>query len=80
MKVLSIRGTGLATSVGLQKGDLIVANDGRQSSRTFEEFKSDLLRRYSPGDKVHLTVLRDGKTIELEGSFPDWHTTNTSVP
>jgi serine protease Do len=80
IKVLSIRGSGLATSVGLLKGDLIVGQDGRQSSRSFEEFKSDLLRRYSPGDVVRLTVLRDGETVELSGPFPDWHTTNTSVP
>jgi len=80
IKVLSIRGTGLATFVGLQKGDLIIAQDGKQASRSFEEFRSDLLRRYSPGDKVRLTVLRDGKSVELEGPFPDWHTTDTSVP
>lgn len=80
IKVLSIRGTGLATFVGLQKGDLIIAQDGKQASRSFEEFKSDLLRRHSPGDKVRLTVLREGKTVELEGPFPDWHTTDTSVP
>ena len=80
IKVLSLRGKGLASSVGLLKGDLIVAHDGNQSSRSFEEFKSDLLRRYDPGDSVRLTVLREGETIELEGPFPDWQTTDTSVP
>ena len=80
IKVLSIRGSGLASSVGLQKGDLIIALDGKRTSRSFEEFKSDLLRRYSPGDKVRLTVFRNGKTVELEGPFPAWHTTDTSVP
>jgi hypothetical protein len=80
IKVLSIRGSGLASNVGLLKGDLIVALDGNESSRTFEEFKSDLLRRYSPGDIVRLTVLRDGETVKLSGRLPEWHTTATSVP
>jgi S1-C subfamily serine protease len=80
IKVVSIRGGGLGPNVGLEKGDIIIALEGQRANRTFEDFKSDLLRRYQPGDKVHLSVLRGDKTIELEGRFPDWHTTDTSVP
>jgi predicted metalloprotease with PDZ domain len=80
IKVVSIRGGGLGASLGLEKGDFITALEGSQTSRSFEDFKSDLLRRYRPGDFVHVTVLRNGKPIDLEGPFPDWHTTDTSVP
>ncbi len=30
--------------------------------RTLAELKSDLVRRYLPGDKVLMIVLRDGET------------------
>lgn len=80
IRVVSVRGTGLASNVGLEKGDLIVSLAGCARARTLEQLKSDLLRRYSPGKLVELSVLRDGKTVELKGPFPDWHTTDTSVP
>jgi len=80
IKVVSIRGQGLAENVGLHKGDLIVSLDERDEPRTFDEFKSDLLRRFSPGDSVRLTVLREGALRTLEGRFPDWHTSQTQVP
>jgi predicted metalloprotease with PDZ domain len=80
IKVVSIRSGGLGASLSLQKGDFITALEGRQDARSFEDFKSDLLRRYRPGDTVHVTVLRNGKHVDLEGPFPEWHTTDTSVP
>ena len=80
IKVLSVRGAGLGENVQLRKGDLIVNLAGRTGSRTFEEFKSDLLRLYEPENKVQLTVVRAGVKVELSGKFPAWHTTETSVP
>lgn len=81
IRVLSVRGTGLAENVGLKKGDLIIAVAGRTEDRAyFDDFKSDLLRLYAPGDEVRLTVLRDGQTVELKGKFPAWQTGDTSVP
>jgi predicted metalloprotease with PDZ domain len=80
IKVVSIRGPGLAANLGLEKGDLITALDRQQTDRSFEDFKSDLLRRYVPGDRVRVTVLRNDKSVDLEGPFPDWHTTDTQVP
>lgn len=80
LRVVSIRGQGLAQGVGLKKGDTIVSLGGRNADRTFEQFKSDLLQKYSPGDLVKMEVLRDGQRLELEGPFPDWHTTDTSIP
>lgn len=80
IKVVSLRGRGLAENLGLKKGDLITALAGRSSPRTFDELKSDLLRRYAPGDTVQVSVLREGKTLTLEGLFPNWYTSETSVP
>jgi serine protease Do len=80
IKVVSIRGPGLATNLGLEKGDLITALEGGRHDRSFEDFKSDLLRRYFPGDRVRVTVLRNGAPVDLEGPFPDWLTTDTQVP
>src|SRR5205807_9507350 len=70
IKVVSIRGPGLAASLGLEKGDLITALEGREQDRSFEDLKSDLLRRYVPGDRVRVTVLRNDKSVDLEGPFP----------
>src|SRR5262249_13156365 len=80
IKIVSIRGGGLAASLRLEKGDFITALEDRRTSRSFEDFKSDLLRRDRPGDKVHVPVLRNGKSHDLAGPFPEWHTTDTSVP
>lgn len=80
IKVASIRGSGLATNLDLKKGDLIIEVAGQRGQRTLEQFKSDLLRRYAPGDKVEIRVLRDGRDVAVEGQFPKWHTTDVSVP
>ena len=80
IKVVSLRGGGFGRNLGLEKGDYIVALEKNRAPRSFEDFQSDLLRRYVPGDTVRLTVLRAGKEVDLEGPFPDWHTTDTSVP
>jgi len=80
IKVLSVRGKGLAQNVGLEKGDLIIGIAGRSDARSYDQFKSDLLRLYEPGDQVRLHVLRGERELDLTGQFPDWHTTDTSVP
>jgi predicted metalloprotease with PDZ domain len=80
IRIASVRGEGLAKNLALQKSDLIVALDGRTTARSLEEFKSDLLRRYAPGDRVRLTVARGGHSVELTGPFPDWHAADLVVP
>ncbi|MSR57471.1 MAG: PDZ domain-containing protein [Planctomycetaceae bacterium] len=80
IRVVSIRGAGLAEAVGLRKGDVITALADRRQSRTFDQFKSDLLRDHAPGDRVRLKVLREGRGQSLEGAFPDWLTTDIAVP
>lgn len=86
IRIVSIRGgaaagtPSLAANLGLEKGDLIVSLAGRDKPLSLEEFKSELLRRFVPGDKIQLVVLRAGQRIELEGRLPGWHTSDTSVP
>jgi len=45
-------------------GDLIIAFDGK-SVNTFDELLSYLIKTKSPGDTVVLTVLRDGKQMDI---------------
>lgn len=82
IKVVSLRGQtgGLAKALGLAKGDLIVSLEGDSPLLTLEQFKSELLRRYAPGDEVHVGILRSGQRLELRGTFPDWWTSDRSVP
>ena len=80
IKVVSVRGTGFSTNMGLQKLDIIVGLAGDHPNRTLSEFKSDLLSRYQPGDEVTLTVVREGKRVELKGRFPDWFSEQQTVP
>lgn len=80
IRVVSIRGSGLAESIGLQKGDIIISLADRSESRTFDQFKSDLLRAHVPSECVKLKVLRKGHVQALEGLFPDWFTSEIAVP
>ena len=62
-----------AQRAGLQKGDLIVAFDGKPV-RTLEDY-SMLLFAHKPGDTVAITIRRAGETLELtarlEGKIGD---------
>jgi S1-C subfamily serine protease len=80
IKVISLQPKSLAENLGLQKGDIIMALEGREDLRSIDGLKSDLLSRYAPGDPVRLSVRRDGQRKELTGPFPGWSTTETSVP
>ncbi len=80
VKVISLRPPGLAKNLELQKGDLITSVGRQTGFRTFEQFKSKLLEIYKPGDTVEVEVLREGKSVKLQGIFPDWQTDDTTVP
>ncbi len=80
IQVFSIRPRGFSAALGLQKGDIIISLAGQSRDVTTEHFRSDLLRRFAPGDEVRLTILRDGQSLELTGRLPDWFTEETSVP
>ena len=80
IRVLSIKPRGLAHALGLQKGDVItaLANDTRE--RSLDRLRSDILRRFGPGDEVRLTVRRGETTLDLSGKFPAWFIDETTVP
>jgi serine protease Do len=80
IRVLSIKPRGLAQSLGFQKGDVITALGDDTRERTLERLRSDMLRRFAPGDEVRLTILRGETTLELRGKFPAWFTEETTVP
>lgn len=52
--------------IGLQKGDIIVAVDGKEDFVTESQFLAYLVQEKQPGDKVKLTTLRGGQKRELE--------------
>jgi S1-C subfamily serine protease len=82
IKVVSLRGQtgGVAQALGLAKGDLIVSLAGSSRVLTLEQFKSELLKSYAPGDEIRLEVWRAGSRRELTGRFPPWFTTDRTVP
>lgn len=80
IRVLSIKPRGLAKSLDLQKGDVIIALADDTRERTLDRLRSDMLRRFAPGDEVRLTVRRGEETLELRGKFPAWFTEETTVP
>jgi S1-C subfamily serine protease len=53
-----------AEQAGLKEGDIITAVNGTRIDGTSSV--DDVLSQFKPGDTVTLTVLRDGKTIEVE--------------
>jgi serine protease DegS len=57
---------GPAHKAGIKPGDVITAIDGKKISDAREAMISILGRR--PGTQVMLTVLRDGKTLELQAT------------
>ena len=80
IRVLSVKPRGLVQALGLQKGDVITALADDTRERTLDRLRSDMLRRFAPGDEVRLTVRRGEETLELRGKFPAWFTEETTVP
>lgn len=53
----------------LQDGDVIQSIDGRVPENGSHATR--ILRSYQPGEKVHLKIMRQKKSLELEGTLPD---------
>ena len=53
----------------LQDGDVIHNIDGRVPENGSHATR--ILRSYQPGEKIHLKVMRQKKSLELEGSLPE---------
>ncbi len=61
-----------ARDSGLREGDIIVAVDGnRLSGMTPPQFAMFLKLNYQPGDKLPLTVLRNGREMALRIDLPE---------
>lgn len=80
IRVLSVKPRGLAQSLGLQKGDIITALGDETRERSLDRLRSDMLRRFAPGDEVRFTIRRAESTMLLSGPFPNWFTEETTVP
>jgi 2-alkenal reductase len=61
-----LRGSTVSNRTGAitRLGDVIVAFDG-QPVRSYEELIATLVKHYKPGDRVTLTVWRDGRLVDL---------------
>jgi predicted metalloprotease with PDZ domain len=80
IRILSVKPRGFAQAFGLQKGDVIIALGDDSRERNLDRLRSDLLRRYSPGDELSFTIRRGDETLTLHGKFPAWFTEETTVP
>jgi len=67
-----------AAAAGLQNGDVIVAFNSSpvQSSSSLTAF----VRSYSSGDTVTLTIVRDGKALEVDVTLTSREQTQTTAP
>ena len=53
----------------LQDGDVILSIDGRVPENGSHATR--ILRSYQPGEKIHLKIMRQKKSLELEGMLPE---------
>jgi S1-C subfamily serine protease len=54
-----------AKNAGVRKGDLLISYDGRTDLERETDLFAYSLSTHKPGDRVPLTVLRDGKKLEF---------------
>jgi len=59
-----------AGRIGLRRGDVIVEVDGLKTAMTEAQFLAYLLQKKTPGQKVDLTYLRDGKREAVQLELP----------
>jgi putative serine protease PepD len=62
--VMSVEAGGPAADAGLEAGDVITAIDGQEIG-TDHPFINELVFGHKPGDKVTLTVDRNGEQLDL---------------
>jgi serine protease Do len=67
--VLVVRVPHDGASLKLQDGDVIQSIDGRTPENS--SHASRILRSYQAGEKIHLKVMRQKKSLELEGMLPE---------
>ena len=62
-----------AEAAGMQEGDVIIKYEGEELG---DRNMADLIAEKKVGDKVNITVWRDGKEIDLEITLGDINTMN----
>ena len=60
----------IAKRAGLQKGDIVVAFDGKTDRMTESQLLAHALQRKRPGDPIVLSVLRDGERKTFTFTLP----------
>ena len=55
-----------AKRAGFRKGDIIVSFDGKQNNLTPSEILAYTATKTKPGQKIPVTIFRNGKRIELK--------------
>ena len=55
----------VAKRAGVRKGDILVEFDGRSDAMRETDLFAYVLRKRMPGTRVPVTVVRDGKRIEM---------------
>ena len=65
--ITDVQGGGAAANAGLEPGDIIQSINGKKVNSS-SEF-SELIARYSPGDKIRLNYLHNGKSKEISVSL-----------
>ena len=66
-RIDQVRPDGTADAAGFENGDLIVAMDGDKIADIYGYM--EMLNTLESGDTVFITILRDGKEMELEATF-----------
>ncbi|MBQ18802.1 MAG: hypothetical protein CMJ65_16975 [Planctomycetaceae bacterium] len=81
VKISSVYSDGFARSVGLKKRDVVIGiPEPILRVRKFDTFLGRVLGRYQPGDRVQLSIVRNGKRTVISGPFPKWFSEETTVP
>lgn len=76
-EIQSVSKESAAEKAGLKKGDVITKIDNRKIETTNDV--TDAIRSHKPGDKVAITVLRDGKEQKLNAELGRWKGVNMAT-
>ncbi len=64
VRITEVSPNSTAEAAGIQKGDIVVSFDGEEMHEPFD--LTYAVGQKSPGDRVKMKLIRDGKTIETE--------------
>lgn len=67
IKAASVTKNKPGSKAGMKVNDILIAIDGKKTGGLVQY--RDLLNTYKPGDKVTLTIKRDGKKLKLQATF-----------